>query len=81
MAWIRVIDEDEAEGDLKAQYVAAHQRAGKLFNVVKISSLNPALNRTFMQVYLRLMRGRSELSRREREMLATVVSRANSCHY
>jgi alkylhydroperoxidase family enzyme len=37
--------------------------------------------RTFMQLYLQLMYGDSELSRREREMVATVVSRANDCHY
>ena len=76
-----VYPEDEADGDLRAQYEAAVKRAGKVYHIVALSSLNPALNRVFLDLYLRLMRGESPLSRRLREMLATVVSRANSCHY
>jgi len=81
MAWIRTISEDDASGDLKAQYDAAVRRTGKVFNVVKLGSLTPSINRTFMELYLRLMHGPGELTRRERELLATVVSRANACHY
>ena len=81
MAWIRTVAPEDAAGDLKAQYDAAIARAGKVYHIVRLGSLNPAINRVFMELYVRLMRGPSELSRREREMLATVVSRANSCHY
>jgi alkylhydroperoxidase family enzyme len=81
MAWIRTVGEDEAEGDLERQYQAAVRRAGKVFHVVRLSSLNPEVNRVFLDLYVRLMHGPSDLSRRQREMLATVVSRANSCHY
>jgi len=34
-----------------------------------------------MGLYLRVMRGPSGLTRREREMLATVVSTINGCVY
>ena len=81
MAWIRTIAEADAEGDLKRQYQAAVCRAGKVYHIVKLSSLNPEVNRVFLEVYVRLMHGPSDLSRRERELLATVVSRANRCHY
>jgi uncharacterized peroxidase-related enzyme len=81
MAWIETVDEDDATGNLRTQYDLATKRAGRVFNILKLSSLNPELNRVFMEFYVRLMRGRSELSRREREMIATSVSRANHCHY
>lgn len=81
MAWIETIPEDRAEGDLARQYKAAVKRAGKVFHVVSLSSLNPEVNRVFLNLYMTLMHGKSDLSRREREMLATVTSRANHCHY
>ncbi len=81
MAWIRVIGEAEAEGDLRQQYETAVARAGKVYHIVKLSGLNPEVNQIFLQLYVRLMHGPSELSRRQRELLAVVVSRANDCHY
>ncbi len=81
MAWIETIAENEAEGDLKRQYEAAVKRAGKVYNVVKLLSLRPDVMRTFLNLYLQLMHGPSRLSPRERELVATVVSWANHCHY
>ena len=81
MAWIQTISEDEATGDLARQYRAAVKRAGKVFQIVRIHSLRPDIMRTFMELYVKLMHGSSGLSRTEREMVATVVSRANACHY
>ena len=81
MAWIRTIPENEATGDLKRQYEAAVARAGKVYQVVKLQSLRPDILRTFMNLYLQLMHGPSGLTRAEREMVATVVSRTNHCHY
>jgi alkylhydroperoxidase family enzyme len=34
-----------------------------------------------MELYKGIMFGQSKLSRQERELLATVVSRENDCHY
>ena len=81
MAWIRTVGMDEATGELARQYQEAVKRAGKVYHIVQLSSLNPELSRVFMELYVRLMHGPSDLSRRERELLATVVSRANACHY
>jgi uncharacterized peroxidase-related enzyme len=81
MAHLRLIDEDEATGLLKEEYDAAVGRAGKVFNIVKSMSLRPAVLRRSMALYTGIMFGPSGLSRRERELLATVVSRANECHY
>jgi uncharacterized peroxidase-related enzyme len=81
MSWIRTIPRGQATGELKVEYEAAIQRAGKLFNILKVQSLNPASLRASMQLYLASMYGRSGLSRAEREMLATVVSGANQCFY
>jgi alkylhydroperoxidase family enzyme len=81
MAHLRLIDEGEATGALKAEYDAAHRRAGKVFNIVKAMSLNaPVLERS-MQLYGAIMHGPSPLSRVERELLAVVVSVTNECRY
>jgi uncharacterized peroxidase-related enzyme len=81
VAYLRLVDEDEASGLLKEEYDAAVSRAGKVFNIVKAMSLQPAVLRRSMQLYRETMFGRSGLSRLERELLAVVVSRANDCHY
>jgi uncharacterized peroxidase-related enzyme len=81
MAWIKVIEPQEATGELKQEYDAAVQRAGKVFNILKVQSLNPAVLQASMQMYRTTMFGPSGLSRAEREMLATVVSWANHCFY
>jgi uncharacterized peroxidase-related enzyme len=78
---LRLIEEGEATGALKAEYDAAIARAGKVFNIVKAISLNPETLRASMELYRAVMFGRSELSRAQRELLAVVVSRANDCHY
>jgi len=78
---LRLIDEGEATGALKAEYEAAIGRAGKVFNIVKAMSLNAETLRASMDLYKAIMFGPSELSRAERELLAVVVSRANECHY
>ena len=81
MPYIRLIDEGEAEGLLAEQYGAAVERAGKVFNIVKAMSLRPAVLRTSMALYREIMFGESGLSRKERELLATVASAEQSCHY
>ncbi|MEE9391581.1 MAG: hypothetical protein V3W41_03655 [Planctomycetota bacterium] len=79
--YIRTVDESEAQGPLQAIYAASLKRAGKVFNIVKIMSLRPRQITASMSLYENLMHGDSELTRTEREMLATVVSRINECFY
>ena len=81
MAHLRLVNEDEASGLLKEEYDAAVARAGKVFNIVKAMSPNPDVLHRSMELYKGIMFGPSQLSRQERELLATVVSRENDCHY
>jgi uncharacterized peroxidase-related enzyme len=79
--YIQLIDEGEAEGPLKEDYDAAIERAGKVFNIVKAMSLRPGVLRASMALYREIMFGESGLSRKERELLATVSSAEQSCSY
>ncbi|MBZ5514230.1 MAG: carboxymuconolactone decarboxylase family protein [Acidobacteriia bacterium] len=81
MAWIKMIEPKEATGELKEEYEHGVRRAGKVFNILKVQSLNPPVLRASMQMYLAAMKGPSGLTRAEREMLGTVVSWANNCFY
>ena len=81
MAWIKIIEPGDASGELKAEYDRAVERAGKVFNILKVQSLNPQTLRASIDLYLAAMKAPSGLSRAEREMLGTVVSWANHCFY
>ena len=81
MSWIRIISEEEATGRLARSYAQAVGRAGRVFQIVKTMSLAPAVLDASMGLYGRIMHAREGLTRRQREMLAVVVSRANDCHY
>jgi alkylhydroperoxidase family enzyme len=81
VAWIRTVAQGDAAGELRPHYDAAVRRAGKVFGIVRLMSPNPAVLEASMNLYLAIMFGPSPLSRRQREMLATVVSATNGCHY
>lgn len=81
MPWIKQISIQEATGLLKAQFDAALKRAGRVWHIVHIMSLNPKAMRDSIAFYSTIMMGESPLSRVQREMLATVVSFENHCYY
>jgi len=82
MAWIQTVDESEAAGIVKAEYDAAVARAGHLYNIVKLFSVRPKSMRAFVELYKVVMHDdTSPLSRVQREMIATVVSKVNKCYY
>lgn len=81
MAWIKVIGLSEATGLLKELYQKYFVSTGVDDNISMVSSLNPKTLRLNHELYSHLMRGRSDLSRRQREMIALVVSAINVCHY
>ncbi len=81
MAWIRTIDEDQAKGRLAKLYERLVEPWGGVDNILKIHSLNPASLAGHFELYKTLMRGRSPLTRAQREMIAVVVSAVNRCHY
>jgi uncharacterized peroxidase-related enzyme len=79
--YIQLIDEAEADGLLQEEYDAAVERAGKVFNILKAMSRNPRVLRASIELYREIMFGESGLSRRERELLATVTSSEQDCYY
>jgi alkylhydroperoxidase family enzyme len=81
MAHIHLVPPDEARGLLKRIYDAAIARAGKVYNILRTMSPNPPVLEAAMGLYKLVMMGPSGLSRRERELVATVVSRTNGCFY
>ena len=81
MAFIKMIHPDQATGLLKKIYDAAMKRAGRVFNILRVMSLNPRILRDSMVIYQTIMMGKSELSRVQREMLAAATSWENGCFY
>lgn len=81
MAWIDTIDESDAEGRLRRLYERMTEPWGGVDNILKVHSLNPASLAAHWELYKTVMRGRSPLSRAQREMIGVVVSAENRCHY
>jgi alkylhydroperoxidase family enzyme len=81
MPWIEVIPIEGASRALRREYEAALDRAGRIWNVVSIMSQSPRIMKTSMDFYSALMKGKSPLSKSQREMLAVVVSCTNHCIY
>ncbi len=81
MAWINVIPEEEATGRLKDLYDKYAEPSGEVDNILKIHSLNAKSLKTHFDLYAHLMKGRSDLSKAQREMIGVVVSTVNHCQY
>ena len=81
MAYIRQVADEEATGASKRELDAARRRAGRVWNIVRVMTPNPDVLRASMQLYQAVMYGPSKLSRRQRELLAVVVSHGNGCTY
>ena len=81
MSWITEIPREEATGLLRRELDAAVERAGRVWKIVQVMSLNAPVLRATMEQYAAIMFGPSPLSRRQRELLATVVSAELDCFY
>lgn len=81
MAWIKTVSIEDAQGALRQLYDSAIRRTGRVFNIVRVQSMNPPVLRAGIGLYQAVMFGPTELSRALRELLAVVVSKANGCHY
>jgi alkylhydroperoxidase family enzyme len=81
MPWIRQVPVEQATGLLKAEFEKAIRRAGRVWHIVHIMSLNPRVLKASIEHYLAIMYGPSPLTRVQRELLATVVSAELDCHY
>jgi alkylhydroperoxidase family enzyme len=81
MPWIRQVPLEEATGLLRHEYDQAMKRAGRIWNIVGIMSVNPRVLKASMDHYGAIMFGESPLTRAQREMIATVVAATLKCHY
>jgi alkylhydroperoxidase family enzyme len=81
VAHLDLVDPDDATGPLADEYDAAVRRAGRVYNIVSSMSLRPGVLKRSMELYKAIMFGPCGLTRQERELLATVVSATNECHY
>jgi len=81
MPWIEQVPIEEADGLLRRQLEAAMERAGRVWHIVHVMSLNPEAMRDSIRFYATIMTGESPLTRVQRELLATVVSAELDCFY
>ena len=86
MAWIHVIPELEAEGELAEIYDELYApfpdvERGQLDNILQIHSLDPKGLRAHYALYRSAMTGTETFPKVDREMVAVVVSGLNGCHY
>ncbi len=82
MAWINMVEENEAEGKLQEIYKKITRRGNsKVPHVLKVQSLNPQVLADHLNLYKTIMFANSNITRKQREMVATVVSAINDCHY
>ncbi len=80
MAHLEYRDDDPTFARVAASY-RRRRRVEGLANILRIHGHNPAVFEAHVALYEKLMFGPSPLRRRQREMLAVVVSAGNGCHY
>ena len=81
MAWIKQVPYNESSALLRNIFDEALGRAGRIWKIVQVMSLRPKTLQAAMQMYKAAMKGPSDLTRVQREMLATVVSAELNCPY
>jgi alkylhydroperoxidase family enzyme len=81
MAWIRTVSEEQATGSLAEIYREIRQTFPAVPNVMKAFSQRPELLSQMRRIAMTVTFGGSRLTRSQEEMLATVVSSLNRCHY
>jgi alkylhydroperoxidase family enzyme len=84
MPYIKTIPPSEATGKLKEIYQSGagpSAARGKVSMIRQVQSLNPEILAAWREIDVGIMRGQSRITRRQREMIATVVSATNSCSY
>ena len=82
MAWIEIIDEDQAGPHLRDLYEPiVDAQTGRVDEVLRVHSLHPAGLEAHTALYESAMRSTPTLRKIERELIALVVSVTNDCHY
>lgn len=81
MAWVQTVAGEAASGKLQEVYQRVRQRAGSVPNVATVQSLRPSTMERGFELYCQIMDDPTGLSKRERVLIATVVSKVNGCIY
>jgi alkylhydroperoxidase family enzyme len=80
MAWIKTVSEDQATGKV-AEVYSQFKGFGFVPNIVKSFSSRPEMLELTARTARTVTFGGSRLTRVQEEMIATVVSSINRCHY
>ncbi len=81
MAWVRTIAEEAAAGKPHEMYQRVRERAGVVANIAKVQSLRPKTMQCGFDLYRQIMDDPTGIGKRERVLIATVVSKVNGCMY
>lgn len=81
MPWIETVPEQQATGELAVVYDKVRARAGRVPNIARLQSLRPATMHRGFDLYCQIMDDPTGIPRRERALIATVVSKTNGCFY
>ena len=83
MARIRIIQDDEATGELAELYgfMRANSPQGVVPDIMKTMSQRPDILRLMSEVAARLHFSEGALTRAHHEMIAAYVSAVTRCHY
>jgi alkylhydroperoxidase family enzyme len=81
MAWIPMIPEDKAGRGLKDWYNKLREPWGGVDNILRIHSISIPTLKGHFELYRSAMKGSRDLTHKQREMIAVVVSTVNQCHY
>ena len=79
--YIETVDPASAEGELAELYRRVANPDGTVDEVMRVHSLSPGSLRAHFELYVQAMHRASPLSRVERELVGSVVSRENGCAY
>lgn len=81
MSWIRTVPDADATGPLADIYAETRAKCGRVINLVRVQSLRPDTMAIGRSLYRHLMDGPGGLSRLQRVLIATIVSKINGCVY
>ena len=81
MAWIQVIRDEEATGDVKQIYEEVKGKIGRISPMLQAMSLRPDVLRRVNELGNAIHFGGSSLGKKLEQMLAVVVSATNGCRY
>ncbi len=81
MAWVQMVPDAAATGKLRELYQRVRERAGVVPNIARLQSLRPKTTAHGFDLYCQIMDDPTGISKRERVLIASVVSKVNGCLY